>query len=71
MWVFGVLWMNTEKKPWDDIRVRKAAWLAIDRQAAIKILAEGDGTLGLMLGAEGKWALPEAEIAKLPGYRQP
>jgi ABC-type transport system substrate-binding protein len=71
MWVFGVLWMHGEKKPWDDIRVRKAAWLAMDRQAAIKILAEGDGTLGLMLAAEGKWALPAAEIAKLPGYRQP
>ena len=71
MWVFGVLWMNTEKKPWDDIRVRKAAWLAMDRQAAIKILAEGDGTLGLMLAAEGNWGLPAAEIAKLPGYRQP
>ena len=71
MWVFGVLWMNTEKKPWDDIRVRKAAWLAMDRQAAIKILAEGDGTLGLMLSAEGNWALPAAEISKLPGYRQP
>lgn len=71
MWVFGVLWMNTEKKPWDDIRVRKAAWLAMDRQAAIKILAEGDGTLGLTLAAEGNWGLPAAEIAKLPGYRQP
>jgi peptide/nickel transport system substrate-binding protein len=28
--VQNVLWMNTEKKPWDDVRVRKAAWLAVD-----------------------------------------
>ncbi len=71
MAVQNVLWMNTEKKPWDDIRVRKAAWLAVDRQAANKVLAEGDGSYGLMLAPEGKWGLPTAEILKLPGYRQP
>ena len=69
--VQNVLWMNTEKKPWDDIRVRKAAWLAVDRQAANTVLAEGDGSHGLMLAPEGKWGLPTAEIMKLPGYRQP
>jgi peptide/nickel transport system substrate-binding protein len=69
--VQNVLWMNSEKKPWDDVRVRKAAWLAVDRQAAIKVLGEGDGSYGLLLAPEGKWGLPTAEILKLPGYRQP
>ncbi len=69
--VQSALWMNTEKKPWDDVRVRKAAWLAVDRQAAIKVLGEGDGYPGLMLAPEGEWGLPTAEILKLPGYRQP
>jgi peptide/nickel transport system substrate-binding protein len=69
--VQNVLWMNTEKKPWDDVRVRKAAWLAVDRQAANGVLTEGSGSYGLMLAPEGKWGLPTAEILKLPGYRQP
>jgi len=51
--------------------VRKAAWLAIDRQAAVTVLGEGDGSYGLMLAPEGKWGLPTSEILKLPGYRQP
>jgi peptide/nickel transport system substrate-binding protein len=71
MLVHNVLWMNTEQKPWDDVRVRRAVWLAVDRQAANKVLDEGEGTYGLMLAPEGKWGLPTEEILKLPGYRQP
>ena len=58
---------NTKNKPWDDIRVRQAASLAIDRAAALKVAYTGDGVLG-GLTMPGPWSLPAAEIEKIPGY---
>ncbi len=43
--------MNTSKAPWDDVRVRKAVNLAMDRQAMIKVVALG-------LGLEQKGPIP-------------
>ncbi|MBI2910228.1 MAG: hypothetical protein HYX92_21510 [Chloroflexi bacterium] len=62
--------MNGERAPWNDIRVRQAVSLAIDRQQAIKIVDEGFGELGLYM-PQGPWAKPESEVLKLRGYRQP
>ncbi|MFH1485407.1 MAG: ABC transporter substrate-binding protein [Chloroflexota bacterium] len=62
--------INSSKPPFDDVRVRQAASLAFDRQAAIKVLAEGEAKPGTFL-PPGEWGLPEQEILKLPGYRQP
>lgn len=61
--------MNTSLKPWDDIRVRKAVHLAIDRQKAIQVLAQGYGGVGNYFPLE--WGLPEEELLKMPGWRQP
>ena len=59
---------NTTKKPFDDVRVRKALFLALDYQEI------GDGYWGPGWGYTGPLipAHPEAlkadEVAKLPGY---
>ncbi|MBI2909571.1 MAG: ABC transporter substrate-binding protein [Chloroflexi bacterium] len=67
---FSGFFMNAERKPWGDARVRKAVALATDHQAAVKALAEDVGDYGSPV-IPGPWALPEDEMMKTPGYRQP
>ncbi|MBI2909495.1 MAG: ABC transporter substrate-binding protein [Chloroflexi bacterium] len=58
---------NFQRKPWDDVRVRKAVDLAFDRQAAIKV--NGIGNIGSIYVAP--WGMKPQEVANLPGYRAP
>jgi len=69
-----LLSMNTKKKPFDDARVRKAIYLAVDRQAIIKAITGGLDILGTPM-PPGYWWGPAdkefAELANMPGLRQP
>lgn len=65
---FTALIPNNKRKPWDDVRVKQALNLAIDRNAAIQVLQQGSGVLGAYLKTSGFWGLPQEELAKLPGY---
>jgi peptide/nickel transport system substrate-binding protein len=61
------VYFNLQEKPYDDIRVRQAIALAIDRQAALNTVYSGLGaTAGFSM--PGKWALPPAELKAIPGY---
>jgi peptide/nickel transport system substrate-binding protein len=64
----NVVFFNTKKKPWDDIRVRQAVSLALDRQDAINTVQGGDGELGGYMRSSGLWGLPVDELKKIPGY---
>jgi peptide/nickel transport system substrate-binding protein len=61
---------NTRRKPFDDIRVRQALTLAVDRWTG----GENIGKISSLRYVGGvsrpgsTMALPEAELAKLPGY---
>lgn len=61
------LTLNLSRKPWDDVRVRKAVDLAVDRQIAARI--DGKGYVGSVYPQP--WGMRPEELAKLPGYRQP
>ncbi|MBI2908906.1 MAG: ABC transporter substrate-binding protein [Chloroflexi bacterium] len=62
--------MNTRKPPFQDQKVRKAAYLALDRQAAIKVVARGSGEISKPFPVD-PWGIPTGELSKMPGYRQP
>ncbi|MBD9596396.1 ABC transporter substrate-binding protein [Ensifer sp. ENS05] len=58
---------NTKRSPWDDVRVRKAVSLAVDRNAVIDTVMRGNGVqAGLTL--PGKWQLPELRLHAIEGY---
>ncbi len=67
------LYMRVDRRPFNDVRVRRAIHLTVDRQGLMGIIMQGKGVLNppAMNGARTGWVIPQEELAKLPGYRQP
>lgn len=63
------VWINFNRKPFDDQRVRTALNLAVDRGELAQILGGPDAVVKGWLAAGTPFALPPEELAKLPGYR--
>ncbi len=62
--------MNTTKKPFDDVRVRRAMMLALHRQPIIETLSGGMNLLGTPL-PPGLWfSYTNEEAATYPGFRE-
>ncbi|MBI3743616.1 MAG: ABC transporter substrate-binding protein [Chloroflexi bacterium] len=70
---WNALYLNNAP-PFNDPRVLEAINLALDRQELGTIGSYASGFVGgvnVPASVGGKWAIPEAEIQAMPGYRQP
>jgi len=65
--------LNTRKPPFDNLTVRQAVNLALDRKAAIKAVADGFGVPGgaLLPPPYGAWGLAPEQVRQLPGHGEP
>ena len=66
---FGIA-INNTVKPFTDVRVRKALTLGIDRYTGGKVLYPLTGLrdVGALMRPGTEWAMPPAELEKLPGF---
>jgi len=66
---FGIA-INNTAKPFTDVRVRQALTLGLDRYTASKVLYGLTGLRGIggLMRPGTEWAMPEAELQKLPGF---
>jgi len=62
--------LNNTTKPFNDMRVRKALTLGLDRYTMSRVLYPINGLklIGAGMRPGSEWALPPAELDKLPGF---
>jgi peptide/nickel transport system substrate-binding protein len=65
--------VNRDKAPFDNENVRRAMAIAMDRDAFIKILSNGENQKGgaMLPPPSGGWGMPEEVLKKAPGYGDP
>jgi peptide/nickel transport system substrate-binding protein len=62
--------VNRENPPFNNVEVRKAMALALDRKAFIDIIYQGAGDVGgtMLPPPEGVWGMPAELLKMIPGY---
>src|SRR3984893_16992518 len=62
--------INRDKPPFDNLELRRAMALGLDRQGFIDIITQGQGDIGatMLPPPEGVWGMPPALLRSLPGY---
>jgi ABC-type transport system substrate-binding protein len=65
------IWMNVRNEPFDNVRVRQAITMGLDRQAAITVLQDGHGSTGFLFSPGSAWELDQAKGCAVPGWCPP
>ncbi len=62
--------VNSSAPPFDNLDVRRALALALDRKAFIQIMFEGQADVGGTMepAPDGLWAMPKEMLESIPGY---
>jgi peptide/nickel transport system substrate-binding protein len=65
--------INPKRPPFDNLQVRRAVALSLDREAFITILSHGVSQISghMMPLPEGLWGMPKEILNSLPGYGRP
>ena len=68
----AILWLsiNTQKPPYDDVRVRRALQISAHRQPMIEILSGGRDALGGPFPPGFWFGYSEEELEQIPGFRK-
>jgi peptide/nickel transport system substrate-binding protein len=64
------IWINNNVKPFNDVRVRRALSLGLDRYTMGRVLYPVNGLklIGGVMRPGSGWGMPEAELSKYPGF---
>ena len=65
------IWMNKGNPPLDNVKVRQAVYMSIDRAAAIQVLLDGHGSEGFIMVPGSAWGLTQAQGCAVPGWCAP
>jgi peptide/nickel transport system substrate-binding protein len=69
---YPVVHLNVRRAPFEDIRVRKAMNLSINRNLIIELAQSGEGQYGGPIQwPQFKWALPEEQLNEFYGHDRP
>jgi peptide/nickel transport system substrate-binding protein len=62
--------VNSTAPPFDNLDIRRAMALALDRKAFVSILFEGQADIGgtMQPAPAGLWAMPKEMLESIPGY---
>jgi peptide/nickel transport system substrate-binding protein len=62
--------VNRDRPPFDNLEIRRAMALGLDRQAYIDIISGGKASIAgnMMPPPQGVWGMPKEMLVKLPGY---
>ena len=65
------IWLNFRQAPWDNVKVRQAVFMGMDRQAGIQVLQDGYGSEGFLMVTGSAWELSQEEGCAVPGWCTP
>jgi peptide/nickel transport system substrate-binding protein len=67
------LLLNVTKPPFNNVKVRQAFSLAIDRKAVVQAVHQGGAIVGASMAPKpwGVWGLMEKDLSAVPGYGKP
>lgn len=69
--IFYYIHFNQIRPPWNDVRLRRAVHLAMDRQALINIVHGGSAVVTTPYFHKWNWIYRYEDYLKMPGFRQP
>ena len=62
--------LNTTQPPFDNADIRRALFLAMDRQVIVDDIASGKWKVGAPMSPSSAYTIPEDELFQMPGFRR-